>query len=189
VLVCELGEAGCREAHATPPSGRVRPGACQQAVSPSGTGPGLAGLDTGMQALLWQANGEQQQRTACQESAQARCGAAALHTQAEVKQQSCPTVWRGAAKPRGVGAAGFFEVKKISPPAESLGTSCQATRITATRSACGARCDVCTLQRSLAYAREHAHIDLQGFAVQRIAPVHSARIGALRALHGRDARA
>ncbi len=121
MLVCELGEAGCREAHATPPSGRVRPGACQQAVSPSGTGPGLAGLDTGMQALLWQANGEQQQRTACQESAQARCGAAALHTQAEVKQQSCPTVWRGAAKPRGVGAAGFFEVKKISPPAESLG--------------------------------------------------------------------
>ncbi len=74
-----------------------------------------------MQALRWQASSEQQQRTACQESAQARCGAAALTRELSSQQQSyhhCvawgnPTMW--------CGAAGFFEVKKISPPAESLG--------------------------------------------------------------------
>jgi aspartate/tyrosine/aromatic aminotransferase len=56
-----------------------------------------------MQALLWQASSEQQQRTACQESAQARSGAAALHTRAEVTATELathvvwayPTMWCG----------------------------------------------------------------------------------------------
>jgi hypothetical protein len=68
-------------------------------------------------------------------------------------------MWYGHTPLCGVGAAGFFEVKKISPPAESLGIHelPSNTHNGDQISVRGEVCDVSEVQRR--YAREHAHIN------------------------------